>query len=57
MNNIDIRSCGAILLILGVKVDTYLSYYENPHTPPSRKPMQGERIRKREREKKETEPN
>ena len=23
MNNIDIRSCGAILLILGVKVDTY----------------------------------
>ena len=23
MNNIDIRSCGAILLILGVKMDTY----------------------------------
>jgi len=23
MDNVDLRSCGAILLILGVKVDTY----------------------------------
>ncbi len=36
------------------KLKHKLSYYENPHMPPSHKPLQGEKDKK---EKKDTEPN